>query len=108
MCKVWLDDLRPMPDGYDFHAKTAWEAIDMLDTDKVTDISLDHDLGRLKKCGTGYDVACHIENRAYYGKPLPNWKLHTANPVGEENMRRCLESAERIYNETLEHENSIE
>ncbi len=43
--KVWPDDERPMPDGYDVHVRTASEAIDLLKTGQVTRMSLDHDLG---------------------------------------------------------------
>ena len=47
--KVYLDDLRPVPDGWVL-AKTASEAIGLLTTRTVTDLSLDHDLGC---CGQG-------------------------------------------------------
>lgn len=105
--KVWLDDVRPMPEQFDVHAKTAWEAIELIDNNKVTVISLDHDLGDQEKCGSGYNVACHIEQRAVEGKEVPVWFLHTSNPVGRENMRRCLQSAERLYIETKEHMDSL-
>lgn len=42
--KIFLDDCRPMPAGFDVYVKTAGEAIELLKTGKVTVISLDHDL----------------------------------------------------------------
>jgi hypothetical protein len=53
-----------------------------LKQNRVTKISLDHDLG-LEEAGTGYDVAKWIEE-ATYNKTLNklNWNIHSANPVG--------------------------
>lgn len=34
--KVWLDDIRPMPREYNIHVKTAQEAIEYLESGKVT------------------------------------------------------------------------
>ena len=62
--KVWLDDLRPMPAGYDVHARTAAEGIALLTADCVTLISLDHDLGD-EANGAGYEVARWIEEAAF-------------------------------------------
>jgi len=94
---VWLDDERPMPPHYDRHAKTAAEAIELLKTGEVEEISLDHDLGP-EWAGTGYDVACYIERAAHEGT-LQNMrlKLHTANPVGRERMAQALRSAKRVW-----------
>ena len=106
--KVWLDDVRPMPDKYTIHVTTAQEAISLLRTDTVTEISLDHDLGPIDECGTGYDVACFIEQRAVEGHKPPVTTLHTANPVGRQAMALALQSAEKWYLETKRHEEDID
>ncbi len=95
--KVWLDDFRTEPDGW-MRARTAWEAIALLETGTVEHISLDHDLGP-EEAGTGYDVALWMEKEASKGTLPPlTWDLHTANPVGADNMRQALRSAERFWN----------
>lgn len=93
--KLWLDDVRPMPEGYQAHAKTAQEAIDILKREKVTHISFDHDLGDAEG-NTGYAVACFIEELAFLReiKQVPIWRVHSANPVGAENIRKAMEKAE--------------
>lgn len=97
--KVWLDDERPMPDGYDVHVRTASEAIDLLKTGQVTRMSLDHDLGP-PEAGTGYDVAKWIEEAAFHGWiPTMQFGVHTANPVGRANMVSCLQNAVRFWEE---------
>lgn len=95
---VWLDDLRPIRPGYNALAKTADEAIKLLKTGRVESISLDHDLGP-PEAGTGYDVAQWIEEAAYHGKlQRLSWNIHSANPVGVNNMRQALTNADRFWN----------
>ena len=91
---VWLDDKRPMPPGYDVHVTKAAHAIKLLRCGLVHMISLDHDLGDERTCGTGYDVAKEIEELAHAGKLRPiTIYLHTQNPVGMSNMKAAIESA---------------
>ena len=45
--KLWIDDARPMPDGFHYHAKTAEEAINFLKENRV--IFLDRDVARFFK-----------------------------------------------------------
>jgi len=91
--RVWLDDERNMPQGYDVHVKTASEAIKLIKTGQVTAISLDHDLGA-EENGTGYDVAKYILEQAFLDTiPRIRCKLHTMNPVGRENMAAALRQA---------------
>jgi hypothetical protein len=47
--RVWLDDRRPPPDGEWAWVKTPEEAIELLATGEVSEISLDHDLGLLDR-----------------------------------------------------------
>lgn len=57
--KVFLDDERETPNGW---VRAYWpdEAISLLKTGNVKEISLDHDLGSDER-GTGYDVILWIE-----------------------------------------------
>jgi len=97
--KVWLDDLRSMPEGYDVHVTTAMEAIRYLETGKITEISLDHDLGAALDVHTGYFVTKWIEAEAHAGRlPRLKWHLHTQNPVGARDMRMALENADKSWN----------
>jgi len=98
--RVWLDDERPMPDSFDWHVTTADGAIALLETGLVTNISLDHDLGH-KENGTGYDVACWIEQAAFERRlPRLMWDLHTANPVGMQKMLAALINANTHWDAT--------
>lgn len=94
--RLWLDDLRPAPDGWT-HARTAAEAMALLAHGDVEEVSLDHDLGP-EEAGPGYAVAAWIEEAAAFGRIPPlRWSVHSANPVGRERMAAALESAERWW-----------
>ena len=76
--KVFLDDERDTPDGW---VRVYWpdEAIALLKTGKVTEISLDHDLGDDDR-GTGYDVILWSEEAvALAGFSSPKIGVHSAN-----------------------------
>ncbi len=93
---LWLDDVRPMPGDYTHHAKTASQALALLRTGEVIEMSLDHDLGKTDE--TGYDVAKWIEEQAHAGtlKPI-RCKVHSQNPAGARNIRMALQSAYRAW-----------
>ena len=59
--RVWLDDIRPAPPGWR-RCYTPAEVIELLQTDEVTEVSLDHDLGLTDgtREQTGYDVLLWI------------------------------------------------
>lgn len=93
--KVWLDDERPIPAGYDIHVKTAGEAIELLKTGNVELISLDHDLGGV---ATGYDVAKWIAEAAYHNSlPKVKVRIHTMNPIGRENIKSTIRMAYKYW-----------
>jgi hypothetical protein len=95
--KVWLDDERVMPSEFDCHVKSAGEAIALLVKGSVTLISLDHDLGD-EQNGTGYDVACFIEQAAYSGQlAFIEVHIHSANPVGRSRMKQAISRAEEFW-----------
>jgi hypothetical protein len=85
---VYLDDARPLPDGYDLLVRTAEEAIELIKEGKVEHISLDNDLG------TGYTegkkVAQFIE-QAYVSGQIEQvkFKPHTSNPVAFDEIKLC-------------------
>jgi hypothetical protein len=82
MINVWLDDVRPAPDGWVW-AKDATDCLMVLTRNigNVDMLSLDHDLGL---ANTGYDVAKGIVE---YPELFPRRiYLHTSNPVGRDNM----------------------
>jgi len=101
--KVYLDDLRTPPSGW-ILVKTAKAAINLLKTNKVTDISLDHDFGDEKKFGTGYDVIVWIEKQIYTNKKfkIPNIKIHTANISARHKMELGLKSILKYKNNIKE------
>lgn len=98
--KVWLDDERPAPPGWR-RARTYGEAIALLDTGKVTEMSLDHDLADFQQDGfefTGYDVLLDIEWSVRHGviPDPPQLHVHTANPPARKRMAAAIASIERL------------
>ena len=95
--KVYLDDLRRLPDGWE-PAYTANEAIVLLRTGIVTEISLDHDLGDSKLCGEGYDVLLWIEEQvAKHGIVPPMMHVHTSNIPARDRMLLAIQSINATY-----------
>ncbi len=83
--KVYLDDERTTPDGWE---RVYWpeEAIELLKSGNVTDISLDHDLGD-DEHGTGYDVVLWIEEAVITNNfTPPNISVHSANSSARQKM----------------------
>lgn len=71
------------------------EAIALLETGTVTEISLDHDLGDDAR-GTGYDVVLWIEEAvALRGFRPPVITVHSANASAREKMLAGVRSIER-------------
>ena len=94
--KIFLDDVRNPPDDGWQIVTSAKACIRILWTygHKVTHISFDHDLGN-DIDGTGYTVARWIEEQCYYGAlKCPAWQIHSANPVGRENIAAAMRCAE--------------
>ncbi len=96
--QMYLDDERPTPKGWE-RVYTAHEAIQLLRMGHITEVSLDHDLGDLDgDCGDGYEVACWIEEQAYFGTLAKlKWNVHSANPTGAEKMRMALRQADEYW-----------
>jgi len=103
--KVYLDDVRKCPVGW-YLARDYNEAIKLLKTGRVTEISLDHDLGAqhydammLENMGepfkyegkTGYDVITWMEENNVW--PDRIW-IHTMNPAAKIRMQAALKRHE--------------
>jgi hypothetical protein len=99
--RLWIDDLRPIPEDYDHtewtSARSFHEAIVKLELLEIEEVSFDHDLGENSIYGykemTGYDVVMWLCARQQNGLPTPNvYQIHSANPVGVNNMKQMIES----------------
>lgn len=92
--RVFLDDERITPEG---RVRVWWpdEAISLLQSGEVTEISLDHDLGDDAR-GTGYDVVLWIEEAVVLrGFVPPKISVHSANSSAREKMLAGIEAIER-------------
>jgi hypothetical protein len=95
--KVYLDDTRPTPNGW---RRVYWpdEAIALLKSGEVEEISLDHDLGDDAR-GTGYDVLLWVEQAVVTeGFRPPKIKIHTDNPAARLRMEAAVRSIENLSN----------
>jgi hypothetical protein len=93
--KIYLDDERVAPTGW-VSARWPQEVIELLQTNQVTEISLDHDLGDDER-GTGYDVILWIEAAiALRGFDAPKIYVHSANSSARQKMELGVESIKRL------------
>ena len=90
--KIWVDDLRPVPRGYE-GTKSVEETILLIEEleskgEEIELIDLDHDLGDYAVYGgDAIKILDYLaERETYY--PIA---IHTANPVGRANMERMIE-----------------
>ncbi len=109
--KLWLDDERPAPPGW-VHVTTVADAQRLLASGKVTEASLDHDLGPQPVCfecerdgetKSSPCQHCSCHHRDLDGYDLVKWmvgsgtwsvtkpQVHSANPTGAANMEAAIE-----------------
>lgn len=91
MWNLWLDDLRPCPyEGWRIARSTEEAKTLVTDLGPPTTMSLDHDLG-------GDDTAMRFVRwlSDVHFETIPDWQIHSANPVGRDNLRSFLLSWER-------------
>jgi DNA-binding response OmpR family regulator len=104
--RIWLDDERDPKDDFvqtkfgsnhnDVWAKTAQEAINLLETGKFSAISFDHDLGTDL---SGLDVAHWIEKHAFERTiSRLDWSVHSMNPIGKKNIESTMKNADKFWN----------
>lgn len=104
MIKIWVDDERERPEGYDKQALSVNVAIGLIQENFLIsediEISLDHDSGIFNSKGGGdyVNILNWLECRTHclkdwesYVKNKMVFHLHTANPVGRDNMRRIIQ-----------------
>lgn len=97
--KVYLDDERETPLGW-FRTYTPYETINCLKSGRVTELSLDHDLGDDEMIGTGYDVVLWIEEQVHTNNFVPpKMKVHSANSSARSKMEAGIKSINRFYYE---------
>lgn len=94
--RVYLDDERATPDGW---VRVYWpeEAIALLESGQVEEISLDHDLGD-DEHGTGYDVVLWIEEAvALRGFKPQRMFVHSANSSAKEKILSGIYAIQALY-----------
>lgn len=99
---IWLDDLRPKPEGYDVWARDYDEFVECVEKEgkhiSFAHINFDHDLGEGKN---GYDCAKFLVNHCIEnGYRVPSYTIHSGNPVGRKNIQSIFET----YNKVKENE----
>lgn len=102
--KIWVDDERPVPKGYDAWAKSVYDALTTIasNLDGPILLDMDHDAGEQAKWGGDFikileyiEHVSHeltIEGDGVVEEPWCFVKFHSANPVGVANMRRIVEA----------------
>ena len=93
-----MDDVRnPKTNGWTI-VRNYEEFVNHIDENGLPDeISFDHDLGEDTK--TGYDCAKCLCNYCWTnGIPIPTYNVHSANPVGRDNIIGILKSFEQKLN----------
>lgn len=96
--KLWVDDIRPAPDGY-IHAKSVVEAKSKIiqsealyktgknPETQIELIDIDHDSGDYFQLGGDYIELLNWLEETRRDYPI---RIHSMNPVGIENMRRII------------------
>lgn len=88
MIKIWVDDLRPAPAGYE-HFRSVEETVSFLskNSKKVELLDLDHDAGNYSYLGGDFIRILDWLEKEGISLPI---RIHTANPVGRRNMERIV------------------
>lgn len=99
MLRIYLDDERKMPKGYNYKARTAEEVIGLIKKNKqnIEFISLDNDLG------TGYTkgkkVAQWLEENIIMGRiPYIDFHPHTSNTAAFDEIIACKKAIHKHLN----------
>ena len=103
MIPIFLDDIRDPPNKEWMVARTATHAyytiLGACQWGEKIILSLDHDLGG--GTPTGYDLLNWIERDIQKGDLHPKifFEIHSANPVGRDNMKRAIREIEKLLDE---------
>ena len=91
--KIWVDDVRPAPEGYVWlksvnEVKKYLADPHILCNYEISLIDLDHDAGDYAKDGGDYiKILDYLEMVGYNG----DLRIHSMNPVGVQNMRNIIQ-----------------
>lgn len=91
--KIWVDDVRPAPEGYIWlksvnEVKKYLADPHILCNYEISLIDLDHDAGDFAKDGGDYiRILDYLEMVGYNG----DLRIHSMNPVGVQNMRNIIQ-----------------
>ena len=91
--KLWIDDVRPAPDGYVW-CKSVNEAMNWIDLsefdfmENIELIDIDHDAGDYASDGGDYIKLLDWLEETGRNYPI---RIHSMNPVGCANMRAIIE-----------------
>ena len=91
--KIWVDDVRPAPEGYVWlksvnEVKKYLADPHILCSYEISLIDLDHDAGDYAKDGGDYvRILDYLEMVGYNG----DLRIHSMNPVGVQNMRNIIQ-----------------
>jgi len=106
--KLFIDDIRRCPDGW-IPARTITEAIRILDTQDVEEVSLDHDICCQSQTGEIHSSWETFEPVARFifakeelrSNPAFKIRIHTANPAGGQRMADIMgiQYDNKIFNE---------
>lgn len=94
--KLWVDDIRPAPEGW-YQARSVNVAKEMIigNYPNVEIISLGHDSGDYNKFGGDYiNILKWLEEDEYqYNRKIVTFliHIHSMNPVGVQNMRNIIQ-----------------
>lgn len=95
MIKIWIDDVRPAPEGYvwcksvnDAITEIIYDELNIEYEGEIYLISLDHDAGDYASDGGDYIRLLDWLEETGRNYPI---HIHSMNPVGIANMRRIIE-----------------
>lgn len=113
MKKLYLDDIRiPKTEGWDI-VRTYEDFVEWIEKNgSPEEVSFDHDLAEISYDPrtqsesfkyyekTGYDAAKWLCDYCWTnGLPIPKWNVHSANPVGRDNIKQLMENFEKRLND---------
>ena len=100
MKKLYVDDLRPVPDFSWEPAFNYFEALILLQHDDYDIISLDHDIDSFDDNGkeyTGYDILNYLEClRIEFRMKIPHIFVHTANAAVAAKMQAVADKLNKM------------
>ena len=91
--RVWLDDVRPAPEGWVW-TKTVQETRERIERGDVAEVSLDYDLDLTDPNHKGSEIAAWLRRQAMRGVEIPVVHVHTANPHGGALMAQMRQASE--------------